>query len=411
MAMSDDEDTEEAGETAELSTDTLDARLDDAADALAAAETESDLDEVEASLDGIEEDLEAADLPEGDEDEAGPAEELSGRLDDLRGDLEQQRGPYAEDVLDDLESARATIEDTRWTEDGWDEVVAAVRSFTDEAVVGEFTVEETDEEHVLNTLDDVRAAVEDAALDPDEDEETIAALLEATGSLTEALEDAEEWEDLSVREMLDFHGFYDVLDHRKDYPPEWHALKIFEKEGQAEKILVALDLLDSDFMERHCMTAFERMGPEAEPATDEMLGMAERRNKRAITILGKIGAEEAVDTLVEYVDADSDPQLQNVTFRALGEIGDEAATQALANELVADNSNTRSRAARALGMIGDTRVIEPLADTLADDDDDTVRASAAWALRQIGTERALDELTDYADDRAYLVQAEAEKAV
>ena len=38
------------------------------------------------------------------------------------------------------------------------------------------------------------------------------------------------------------------------------------------------------------------------------------------------------------------------------------------------------------------------------------RAAAAWALRQIGTERALAAAADYADDRAYLVQHEASQA-
>jgi hypothetical protein len=399
-------------ETTELSTETLGARLDDAEESLAAAETEADLDEVEGTFDDIEADIEVADLPEGDdEDEDGPAAELTDRLDALREDLEDQRGPYAEDVLDTLETARERIADTRWTENGWDDVVAAVRSFTDEAVVGEFSVEDDDEETGVETLGEVEAAVENADLDPDEDADTIGALVEAAENLTDALDAAEEWEDLSVREMLDFHGFYDVLDHRKDFPPEWHALKVFEKEGQAEKILVALDLLDSDFMERHCLEAFERMGPLAEPATEEMRNRTERRDKRAISILGKIGAEGAVDTLVEYVDEDSDPQLQKVTFRALGEIGSEDAVQPLANKLVADRENTRSRAARALGLIGDTRAIDPLSDVLADDDSDTVRASAAWALGRIGTERALDEVAEYADDRAYLVQTEAEKAI
>jgi HEAT repeat protein len=61
-------------------------------------------------------------------------------------------------------------------------------------------------------------------------------------------------------------------------------------------------------------------------------------------------------------------------------------------------------------MIGDTRAIEPLGDVLAEDEDDTVRASAAWALNQIGTGRALEAAAAYADDRSYIVQVEAEKA-
>ena len=77
---------------------------------------------------------------------------------------------------------------------------------------------------------------------------------------------------------------------------------------------------------------------------------------------------------------------------------------------MAENEEVRSRAARALGKIGDTRAISPLADVLRDDESDTVRASAAWALTQIGTEDALDAATQYAEDRSYLVQSEAEWA-
>jgi HEAT repeat protein len=163
-------------------------------------------------------------------------------------------------------------------------------------------------------------------------------------------------------------------------------------------------------MERHCLDVLEKLGPEE--ALGEMSQRAQRRDKPAIRVLGKIGSDEPVDTLVEYVDADSDPELQKATFRALGEIGSEDATQPIANKLVADNEDTRSRAARALGLVGDTRAISPLADVLGDDDEaDRVRASAAWALNQIGTEGALAELEAYVDDRAFIVQAEAEKAV
>jgi HEAT repeat protein len=166
--------------------------------------------------------------------------------------------------------------------------------------------------------------------------------------------------------------------------------------------------MDSDFMERHCMEVLEKLGPEE--ALDEMQQRAQRRDKAAIRILGKIGSEEPVETLVDYVDADSDPELQKATFRALGEIGSQEATQPLANKLVADSEDTRSRAARALGLLGDTRAISPLADVLADEEEaDRVRASAAWALNQIGTEAALEEVSGYVDDRAFIVQAEAEK--
>jgi HEAT repeat protein len=385
---------------------TLDDRLDEAAEALDAAETEADLDAVEERLDEIEADLDAAEFPvDEDEEEPSPGEELAERLEDLRTDLAEARGPYAEDVVDDVEAAGETLTGTEWTESGETEAATAVSTFVD-AASETLDVDVTGDD--ADALGSVADAVADAALDPDDDAETIAALLEATDALASGLEDAEEWDDLQTHEQLRAQGFYDVLGHYKDYPPEWAALKEWEQRGNVEMVLLALDNLESDFMERHCLEALTRMNDEA--AFDAMHQRAGKRDKPGIRALGKMGAEDAVDTLLEYVDADSDPGLQKVTFKALGEIGDPAATGPLANQLAAENDQVRPYAARALGLIGDTRAVEPLADVLADDDVDEVRAAAAWALCQIGTERALDAAADFADDRSFLVEHEAGRA-
>jgi hypothetical protein len=399
MTDGDDED--------ELPAETLDSRLDDAAEALDAAETEADLDDVASTLDAIADDIDAAEFPEPEDDESSPGEELEDRLADLRDDLEAARGPYAEDAVEAIEDAAATVEDTRWTDAGEAAVADAVEAFVDElaAVDDAFAV---DGEAPGARLDVASDAVESAGLDPDADAETIAALLDATDALADDLEAAEEWDDLETHEQLRAEGFYDILGHYKDFPPEWAALKEWEQRGDVEMVLLALDSFQSDFMERHCLEALTRMNDEA--AFEAMHQRAGKRDEPGIRALGKMAAEDAVDTLLEYVDADSDPGLQKVTFKALGEIGSREATGPLANKLAADNEGIRPHAARALGLIGDTRAIDPLADALADDDSDEVRAAAAWALRQIGTERALEAAAEFDDDRAYLVQEEARRA-
>jgi len=408
------EDTEASGadETSDVTAEDLEARLDAVAEALEAAETEADLDDVEGDLDGIEADLEAADLPEPeDEEEEDPREELESRLSDLRGDLEDQRGPYAEDVVDDVEEAIATVEDTEWTDRGEGEIADAVRAFAEsagETLDAEFTPASDDAEDLVAALESARDAVADAGLDADEDAETIAELLEATDALASGLDDAEEWDDLETREQLEAQGFFDVLGHYKDFPPEWSALKEHEKQGNVEMILLAMEKLQSDFMQEHCMEALTRMNDQR--AFDAVHELAQRRDRAAIEALGKMAAEDAVETLLEYVDTDSDPKLQQVTFKALGEIGSEEATQALADKLEMENDDVRPYAARALGLVGDTRAIEPLGDALEGDESDNVRSSAAWALRQIGTERALEIAAEYTDDRSFLVQNEAELA-
>ncbi len=416
--MSDgDEEPEESADAPapDVDVETLQERLDDGADALESAETEADLDDVEAILDSVESDLEAADLPEPEEeDEEAPADEIESRLSELREDLEAQRGPYAEDVVAAIEDAQSTLESTRWTEQGEEELRAAVGDYLDDAgeALDETFVggEVANPEALSEELDKVVDAGDGADLDPDEDTETIEALTEATDALTAGVEDAQEWDDLSVRQKLRAEGYYEVMGQkRKDFPPEWTALKQWEQRENVEMILLCLEHMgDSEFMERHCLEALKHVAsPEA---LDEVGQRAARRNTLAVEIVGRIGSEDGIEHVVDFVDAEGNPDLRTTALKSLGEIGSEETTQDVANQLVADNDSVRSRAARSLGLIGDTRAIDPLTDVLADDDSDTVRASAAWALVQIGTERALEAAAEYADDRAYIVEQEAEKA-
>jgi hypothetical protein len=426
MSNGDDEEREAADdagepqdekEPVELSTDTLESRLDDAAGALEAAETEGDLDDVEATLDELGEAIEAAEFPEPDEDEddeeaEDPQEAFESRLSDLRDDLEEQRGPYAEDVTGIVEAAESTLTGTRWTEDGEGEAVAAASAFVSaagEALDADLAAAADDPEGAAEALTTTREAVADAGLDPDEDAETVGALLGAAEELESGLDEAEEWDDLTVREQLAAQSFYDVLEseNRKDYPAEWNAVKIYEKGKDVEPILTALERFESEFMQENVLDALEHIAPEE--AVDPMLERAQKRDEQPIRILGRIGDERACGTLHDFLGG-GDVTLEKTTLRALGAIGSEESTGPVANQLDADNPEVRSVAARALGLIGDTRAIDPLADALAEDGADEVRASAAWALNQIGTERALEAAAEYADDRSYIVQVEAEKA-
>lgn len=398
----------------DVSAESLRERLDEIESEIEAAETEADLDRIEDDIDDIETDLQTAELPEpDDEDETGPREELESSVADLRELVEESRGPYAEDVESEIEELKGTITDTEWTDDGRADLVDVVEAFVnsvEEALDANLSVSvSADEESLADALDAANEGINGVELDPDEDSETIAALLEATEELQAGVDAAEEWGDLSVREQLDAQGFYDVLDHTKDYPPEWHALKVYEKRGEVDMILLALEKFDSNFMEEHCVDALKKLGNEA--AIEPMLQRAGKRDKPGIEVLGKIGSEEALDTLLDYVDTPKDPLLQKVTMKALGEIGSDEATQEIADQLVAESEEVRSQAARALGLLGDTRAIVPLADVLSDDESDKVRGSAAWALNQIGTRDARDVLHEYTDDRAFIVQSEAERAI
>ncbi len=451
QAETDDEESDEA-DAADEETDEADAadeepeepsEDDDVADVQAeidalVADFEARLDEVEADLDAVEADLEETEFPEpepeetdeeeedeeeddDDDDEEDPTEELQDRIDDLRSDLEDQRGPYAEDVQTGVSGAAATIRNTRWAAEGEPEVRTVVETFLTSAVEEldtSFEVDDEDLEAYADALDEVGEVVTEEGepypdgLHPDEDAGTIAALLEAIDDLEDGLEEATAWDDLEVAEQLRREGFYDRLvpENSKDFPPERNVIRIAESEGDVDRLLLAFEHLDSDFIEENCVDAFRRLGPVAAEAFDAMHQQAQRRQVGPIEVLGKLGDDRAVDTLVDYVDGNNVP-VQKASLRALGEIGSEEASQAIANVLVDDDPDVRARAARALGLIGDTRAVDPLADVLDDgEEDDNVRAAAAWALVQIGTERALEAAAAHGDDRAYTVQAEAEKA-
>lgn len=393
-------------------------RLDGAAEDLEAAETESDLDAVEETLDGIRSDLEAATLPEPeppddeDEEEApDPAEELEERLDDLEDGVDDQRGPYAETAIEAIEDLTATVKTTEWAEEGETELAEATATFLSslgEQIDVSIEAPAADPEAVVRALEAATAAIEDAGLHPDDDAATITGLIDTAETFADAVEAATAFGDLPVREQLHRQGFFDVLGHYTDFPAEWSAIKAHEEAGNVEMILLAHELLDSNFLEEHCLDALRRLGDER--ALEPMMNLAQRRDQQAIAVLGKIASDEPVDMLLEYVETGGDPALQKATMKALGEIGSRQATAAVAQQVAAENPAVRSAAARSLGMIGDPRAIEPLANVLANDEAEHVRGSAAWALVQIGTERALTEAGAYTDDRSYLVEAEAAKA-
>ncbi|WP_256402544.1 HEAT repeat domain-containing protein [Halorubrum salinum] len=456
-APGDAEDAADAGESTEAAAPTrpdepteesLNEYLDEIEAHLDEAETEADLDDVDALLDDAEAGVEEADLPEPDEDDDtdDPRGDLESRIAELREGVEDARGPYGSDVVDEIEAAAATLDDTEWTADGHADAADAVRAFVD-AAADAVDVEEGDDadavldaaeseettgaeetadsgepadavpiETLATALDAVADAVADADLDADDDADTISALLAAADDLTDGLDAAEEWDDLETHEQLRAQGYYDVLGHYKDYPVEWAALKEHETRGNVDMILLALDSLASEFMERHCLEALKRMGKrgKTEASLEELLGRAEKRDQFAIRILGKMAATEATETLVEFVPEDSNPQLQKAAFKALGEIGASEAVQPLADRLSTDSDTddlVQPLAARALGLIGDTRAVDPLADVLAAEErGDDLRAAAGWALRQIGTREALEAVADHADEHSFVVSTEGEKA-
>jgi HEAT repeat protein len=417
MSDGDEEDTERA---ADGSVEAFERRLESASETIEAAETETDLDEAEATLDEIDADLEAAEIPvpepaDEEEEPEDPKEALKDELGDLRSEIEDERGPYDTDVVEAIDNVRDTIVDTRWAEEGETELVPGVQEYLDETAEildAEFGEAVPDPEELSVTLGTVSEAVEAADLHPDEDAATIQDLLAATDTLADAVEAATAWTDLEVRERLDREGFYEPLEgsKHKDFPPEWSALKAWEKRGNVEMVVLLLELMgDTDYITRHCIEALEYMGDDE--GLEPLLNLANRRNLNAIDAIGKIGAEEGIDAIEGHAEGGRQIELQARSLRALGAIGSEETTSLVADQLTADSERVQTAAARALGMIGDPRAIDPLADCLGDESvEPSVRAAAAWALGEIGTERALEATAEYAPDESYLVERQTQPA-
>lgn len=374
-------------------------------DRVSAAATEGDLDTIEEELEEVKDTVESADFS-GTDDES-PPDDITDAIEQLGENIEAKRGPYPEEIIDTIDTVATTIQSSEWTESGLNQVRQSVAGFLNRLAGVDTIYADDPPEEIAAALREAGDAIGSVGLDPDEDSEEINALLSLIEGVNTDLEEAEKWDDLSVREQLAGKGFYDIVEHRKDFPPELTAIKRYEEQGDAESILLAFEMLDSEFMQRHCMEALGRLG--AEEAVEELIPLANRRNETAIEALGKIGSPDAVDALTRHID--SGGSLAITSLIALGEIGNSKAIDSIQEQLLeAESPEVRSAAARALGMIGDPQVTDTLVGVLDSEDKGNVRGSAAWALRQIQTSAALEQASRYTDDHAYLVEVEANKA-
>lgn len=138
--------------------------------------------------------------------------------------------------------------------------------------------------------------------------------------------------------------------------------------------------------------------------------------------------EPAVDPLIKALK-DDDPQVRSLAARALGEIGDQKASDSLIEVLDDPSPEVRMNAASSLGWLGASEAVEPLIELLRDENEGVVHSSVCalgafkdpraveplcevlnrddyskrWeivlALGEIGDSRAVDPLLDLLDDK------------
>ena len=117
---------------------------------------------------------------------------------------------------------------------------------------------------------------------------------------------------------------------------------------------------------------------------------------------GDMDADDLADTILPSLIGallDEDAEVRAVVARALGELDDPQAVDALARVLREDpDADVRRTAAWALGEIESPRAIPALGRALREDASREVREMAVWALGEIEDPAAVPALADAADD-------------
>ncbi|MGP0067764.1 MAG: HEAT repeat domain-containing protein [Isosphaeraceae bacterium] len=211
-----------------------------------------------------------------------------------------------------------------------------------------------------------------------------------------------------------------------------------------------IEMLDDSapFVSDRAVRALARIGRDASPAVERLVGMLNSESKRwqAASALAEIGdpravkpliklmkgenqhwnpgvfpdiarfresAAEAVPLLAEFLGDETREWFErSAAAGALGEIGVAAAVEPLEKALHVKDVNVRSDAAKALGRLGKLAVsaVDPLNRILRYGVSET-RSAAAQALGAIGHPDACPQLRDALGDEMPVVRAEAHKAL
>lgn len=148
-------------------------------------------------------------------------------------------------------------------------------------------------------------------------------------------------------------------------------------------------------MERSIEELIELLNDKDDFAVEEAIGQLELRGP------------EALDALIDALSH----RKKNIRMHAatiLGAINDEKAIPALIAALKDNNKLVRREASTAVSRM--SGAVDTLIETLADEDW-KVRGAAAWALGNLGDEKAIPELEKLLDDESSFVKAGAKSAI
>ena len=96
----------------------------------------------------------------------------------------------------------------------------------------------------------------------------------------------------------------------------------------------------------------------------------------------KLKIKEAIPSLIEIINNDENNEVVAVATDVLGDLGAEEAIPSLIEKLTDDNETVREAAADSLGKLGAKEAVEPLR-MLLNDDEEFVRETAKRAIEKI----------------------------
>lgn len=116
----------------------------------------------------------------------------------------------------------------------------------------------------------------------------------------------------------------------------------------------------------------------------------------------KINSNKAVEPLLSALNEVGDSKKRNIIY-ILSNIGDQRVIEPLINQLNAKSAHVRRRAVEALGNIKDKKAVEPLIEAL-NDKTVIVRSEAITSLGKIGDERPVELIIKMLEDKSKSVK-------
>ncbi len=156
---------------------------------------------------------------------------------------------------------------------------------------------------------------------------------------------------------------------------------------------------DPDVRGRVAVALGTMTGDSAKEALTTLVGMLvdtdERVTAAAIRSLGDLRDPNAIEPMMPILETGS-TILKCQVLASMAHIGDSRAFAPVITRVFDTNELVRGNAASAVGALRDPRALEPLLMCLTDDSAQ-VRANACWSLGKIGCTQAVDRLISIAD--------------